>query len=124
MYDKSKWPVIKVTPPTNVSNEDIIKILEEFVEFISVEKKGERYGVVQDLRNTKGITSQQRKLITDNINGMKDYAAQYCVGSAMVFDSPVLRGMLTAIFWITKPPYPTQVFKTIEDAEDWIQSRF
>ena len=122
MYDKSKWPIIKVTPPTNVSDEDIINALEEFVDYITNQKKGERYGVVLDLRNTKGITVRQRKMITDNMDGMKDYARLYCAGSAMVFDSPLLRGMLTAIFWITKPPYPTQVFKTLEDADAWIQS--
>jgi hypothetical protein len=124
MYDKSKWPIIKMVSPTSISDEELIKTLGEFVDYITVQKKDERYGVILDLRDTKGITTQQRKMITDNMDGMKDYAILYCVGSAMVFDSPVLRGMLKAIFWITKPPYPTQVFKTLEDAEGWIQSKF
>jgi hypothetical protein len=110
--------------PSSISNEELIEVLDDFIDYITVQKKGERYGVLQDLRNTKGITSRQRKMITDNMDGMKDYAIHYCVGSAMVFDSPLLRGMLKAIFWITKPPYPTQVFKTLEDAENWVRSQF
>ena len=40
----------------------------------------------------------------------------------MVFTSPLLRGVLTAIFWVRKPAYPTGVMGTVEDGVAWSQS--
>ena len=42
----------------------------------------------------------------------------------MVFDSPALRGILTAILWASTPPYPIKDFKSREEAIAWAQTQF
>jgi len=41
----------------------------------------------------------------------------------MIFDNPLLRGMLTAMFWIRKPEYPTRVYATPEEGLTWADTR-
>jgi len=48
----------------------------------------------------------------------------YCAYTAMVFDSPALRGILTAILWASTPPYPIKDFKSREEAIAWAQTQF
>jgi hypothetical protein len=43
-------------------------------------------------------------------------------GSAMVFDSALARGSLTAINWIVKKPYPEKVFADVNAALTWLSS--
>ena len=79
--------------------------------------------MVIDLRRNAGITPTQRKMLTDDMAAPEHAAVQArCVGVAMVFDSAFLRGILTAIFWVRKPPYPTQVFRTVAEAKTWAKA--
>ena len=41
-------------------------------------------------------------------------------GSAMVFDSKIARGTLTAINWIARKPYPEKVFGHLDEALAWL----
>ena len=41
-------------------------------------------------------------------------------GSAMVFDSKLARGTLTAINWIARKPYPEKVFGHLDGALAWL----
>ena len=83
---------------------------------------GEPYGVVLDLRFTKSITPRQRAMLTESME-RHDNAA-LCKGTAMVFESRLLRGILTAVFWLRKPAYPTRVFTTTAEAWDWMDELF
>ena len=41
------------------------------------------------------------------------------VGCGLVFQSTVLRGILTAIFWLKKPEYEVRVFADVTEAVVW-----
>lgn len=40
--------------------------------------------------------------------------------AAIVTDSAIIRGAVTAIFWIRPLPFPTQVTATVQSAEEWL----
>lgn len=48
--------------------------------------------------------------------------AQRCVGIAFVFDSVLLRGVLTAVHWIHRSSTRTKVFATVDAAKVWALS--
>lgn len=41
-----------------------------------------------------------------------------CIGSASVLESGFERGLLTALLWAWRPPFPLEVFGTIDAALD------
>ncbi len=119
--DESQWPIVIVRVKPDTSDAQMIEFLEFFIDF--VRERRERYGVVLDLKNTKKMDSRQRRLLTKSMSKNKEFTEQYCACNAMVFDSPVIRGVLMAVFWIIKPAFPSKVFAEVEDAVKWAHSQ-
>jgi hypothetical protein len=115
--DVSRWPVVIVTPPASVSNEQLDHFFAAFDR--EVVSKRRRYSIVLDLRRCQGMPAAQRKILTDRMQRGEDRARMFCVGSALVFESALLRSLLTAIMWVREPPNPVKVFATVDEAAEW-----
>jgi hypothetical protein len=79
--------------------------------------------MVLDVRKTVGLSPVQRKMITSGVEGDEERLKKYCHGMALVFDSPALKRLLTAIFWVKRPVVPMKVFTDTESALDWAKSQ-
>ena len=121
VIDASGWPVVVVDgPPGSVSNEVLADFIERWSRMLL--ERGESYAAVIDLREGRGnITPLQRRQITDSISGGRHHSL--CLGFAMVFDSVVLRSILTAILWVKRPPYDIKVFNELEEAKTWARAQ-
>ncbi len=64
-----------------------------------------------------------RRKISALLNEYRDSARRYTLAYALVTPSPTVRGILTALFWMSPPPYPNKVFGTTEKAVGWLSSR-
>ena len=115
--DDSQWPVFIVTTPPEIDDAELEAFLEEYS--VAIKKRKERYGLVLDVSRTKKMNPVQRKKLVGVMEQNKEFNARYCACCAMVFSSAILRGVLTAIFWFHKPPHPTKVYTTRQDAIDW-----
>jgi hypothetical protein len=47
----------------------------------------------------------------------------YCVGLAITLDSPVTRGLMTAISWFSKDPYPLKYVPDANVGRAWARER-
>ena len=118
--DLSNWPAVVVRPPVGeVTDAEMESFLERF--FQEVEARGGRYVLVNDLRQNTGITARQRKMIVESMERTEASRTAVQVGNGMVFSSTLLRGMLTAIFWMRKPRYETRTFGDCDEAIEWAQ---
>lgn len=68
-------------------------------------------------------TPVQRKMQADWINEHRELLAATCLGVAFVIPSPLVRGALTAIFWIAQMPIPHTVHGTLASAIEWAGGR-
>ena len=109
--DTTCWPVVVLRPPESVEDAAFIEFLERW-EF-EVLGRGEPFVMVIVAEGTRGITPTQRKILSK-----RDEHAMLR-GTALVFSSGFLRGMLTALFWLRKRPHPIEVFPTLEEARAW-----
>jgi hypothetical protein len=116
--DLSQWPVLLITAPPRISDEEMQRYIQE--SRANRMQRREPHVLVLDVRHTERLPPTQRKLLTDSMS--QDGDADRCVAMAMVFDSPLLRGVLTAIFWVRKPKYPTRVFTSLPDALAWARA--
>jgi hypothetical protein len=57
-----------------------------------------------------------RKLQAEWMEEHRDLIARNSLGIGFVIDNPLVRGALTAIFWVTRPPVPYKVHPTIAEA--------
>jgi hypothetical protein len=119
--DFSAWPIVQVTPPPYSLSDDA---LTEFMEFHRqlVRGRDSAHGLLLDLRHSDQLSGSQRKKLTEILNSPKSGPMSPCAGTALVFNSPMLRGVLTAMFWFFKPPYPVKVFPDVTSAERWLST--
>ena len=116
--DDSRWPVIIITPPAHrVSDQDFANYLAHHRAVI--QRHDSPYVIVVDLRENTGISPTQRQMLTDKMEADEVGESHAPVGCALVFRSALLRGMLTAIFWIRRPAHHVQVFGELERAVAW-----
>jgi hypothetical protein len=77
------------------------------------------YSIVLDNRLAQNMSPTQRKLIADHMAAREQQTRNLCLGSAFVLNSAVMRGILTAVFWMRKPVVPTKVFAELDEATLW-----
>ncbi len=115
--DISQWPVVIISPSSNVTNQSIQEFMDRYFAFI--EDKSERYASVMDLTHRTNMTKSQRKILIEGMNKRRKFTGKYSAGTAVVFKSAIVRGIMMSIFWLFDPKYPTEIFKTVEEAVDW-----
>lgn len=69
------------------------------------------------------MSAEQRRQLADMLDQRKDKLRTITSGYVMVTPSAVVRGVLTAVFWIAPPPYPYQVVGTPEEAFRWLATQ-
>lgn len=82
-------------------------------------RRREPYVTITDLTRARHVPSPvARREIAAWTQRFEAEIRRYALGSAIVIDSPLIRGGLTALFWLSPPPYPQQVVATRAEAMD------
>ncbi len=113
----SDWPVAIVSPHGVVSDEQLSKFFVDYSAML--QGKLESYAIIIDLRRASEMPAKQRKLLTDYMKQQEAVVGRHCAGTVLVFDSPVMRAILTAIFWVRNPPQEVHVAGNLADATNW-----
>ena len=109
-----------VTPPVPLSEQAFERMLGEMVRHL---RQAEPYGLVFDLTNAVMPSATQRRQLSDHIRVNQESIRRYVRGLAVVATSTALRGVTTAVFWVSPPPVEWRTFGLLEDAKRWAQSR-
>jgi len=112
------WPVVVVTPPPRPSRDDELLTFMKLWER-AVCARQQPYALVLDLRQSARMPPVQRKLLVHTMT--EDALDGHCRCAAVVFSSALVRGMLTAMFWVWRPAYPTRFLPSVEEAMVWCQ---
>lgn len=120
--DQNFLPLIVIRYDGPTSDADFEAYLETLRLSMSEPKAGPRV-LLQDATLAYPITPKQRKRQAD---WMKEHAAQIArltLGCAFVIPSSLMRGVLTAIFWIQPLPCPHEISGTIPEALAWCSEK-
>jgi hypothetical protein len=86
--------------------------------------RGEKTGSLVLTENLKmwetAVLRRQAEWIKQNVELLQ----RYSVGAALILHSPIVRGMLKAILWIQPMPQPHLVCSSVDEALQWLRSRF
>jgi hypothetical protein len=77
------------------------------------------YAWVVDIGGVLGSSASQRRLASEHEDRTKEHDRNFNAGSAVLSHSAITAGIITAVFWLSKPSYPTKVFSDVRDAERW-----
>lgn len=79
-------------------------------------QQGSRYFIIIDARAGMRAPPDVRKVQADWLAAHADLLRASCIGMAFVIRERVVRGALTAIFWVTRNPVPYTVHPSLEAA--------
>jgi hypothetical protein len=116
---KSDWPIVLIEfPVKRVTDADLQAVLG-YVESLLNEavKNKEKVFVITDLTVMREITpASQRQFTAEWIKRTASLNRAASVGGATVTPSAILRGIITAVYWLQPSPSPTFPVATRHDA--------
>jgi hypothetical protein len=83
----------------------------------------QRRGVLYDTPTPGSATAPRRRLLGEILDQRKEKLREITAGYVMVTPSTVVRGVLTAVFWLAPPPYENKVVATTNEGFRWLAER-
>ena len=115
--DATQWPfILWESPPRRVSDGAFADAMTWVGELSESTPPGEKSFMLTDLsRLEEAAPASQRKYAADFMNRHRDLIRRASAGAGIVAKSAVVRGGITAVFWIRPPPVETRVVATREE---------
>jgi hypothetical protein len=107
-------------PPYN-TDEEVDAFCKAHVEW--ARKNQCPHAHVFDMRDALSLTATQRRRYAQHVIDMDPLDTRWNRGVAFIADNPIVRGIITAVFWISPPPFPYRVFRTPTEGREWLKSQ-
>ncbi|HKP60252.1 MAG TPA: STAS/SEC14 domain-containing protein [Polyangiales bacterium] len=117
VIDRKNLPMLQLRYVGDFSDAELTEFLRELDEVL---KLPGRKVCVFDLAKATTGTPRQRQIQGAWIAKNEDALARGFAAAAIVTESAIIRGAVTAIFWIRPLPFPTRVVATLEAADEWL----
>ena len=101
--DETNWPIIVINALGDSSDDDLQRYLRALQRALN---RCESHVVMIDARGGKSLKGTHRKLVADWNKAHEGELREFRKGLVLVTESTVLRGMITAIYWIFPAPFP------------------
>ena len=117
--DRETLPLLRLRYVGDYSDAELSQFLSKLEAVLALPG---RKACVIDLSSAAAGSATQRQLHTAWIGKHEQALARGFAAAAIVTDNAIIRGTVTAIFWIRPLPFPTRVTATVASAEAWLRS--
>ena len=107
--------------PRRASDDELVDVLAAIERLVFSLRSP--YGWIVDLGGVMTASASQRRLFSEHEDRTKEHDKQWNAGAALLSRSAITTGIITAVFWLSKPSYPTKVFSDIREAEGWARAQ-
>jgi hypothetical protein len=118
--DDAAFPVVVMRILGEYTDAEQSAFLEELEQLL---RRRTRFVGVLDLSRGGGATALQRKRWADWIAAHDAELRRWVPGMSLVISSMLVRGMVTAVFWLRPMPIPTKTVETLAEAKIWARSQ-
>ena len=112
-------PIYEWSFPEEASDEELSSFIRAREDWAKLAKYPVAW--VVELSNLRKANAGQRKLFAEHLKRFEEHDVRWNAGSALVVPSAWLRGLVTAVFWISPPKFPHQAFARRSNALQWAQ---
>jgi hypothetical protein len=111
-----RWPLVVLVLADGASKQEYMDVLDAMSR--QVESLHMPFVTVTDMRRVHSMPpADTRKQIAD---WMQTHAkTTRAVGAVVIVDNPIMRGALTALYWLFTPPTPQAAVKDWREAHAW-----
>jgi hypothetical protein len=107
---------VVVTPPAQLTDALVDALLSELAEHLL---RGEPYVLLFDLSATGLPNATQRRKLAEHMATHEAIIRNVVRGIAIVAPNPLVRGMVTALFWVVPPPIASHMCGSHAEALEW-----
>ena len=119
--DITRWPLVVLRTIGTPSDSELRAHLQEIESLVLARE--EPFVQIIDQRKAGALNAGQRALIAEHQSAMDGLYARFCRGEAYVADQ-AMKGIMIAVFWQAKPPYPYRFFERMPEAERWAREKY
>lgn len=119
--DATRAPIYGIKFPPETTDEELVRFAEARERWASVAKY--KVAWVVDLAGIIKATATQRRLFSEHLERFEPHDIAYNQGSALIVPNALVRGLVTAVFWLKPPRFPTECFSTYDEAFIWAATR-
>jgi hypothetical protein len=115
--DASRAPLYVVTYPEAPSDREVLEGHQAIEEIYR--RADSPLAWVVDARRVNKATPVQRRMVAEHEERTRALAEKFNAGLALVITSRLVRGMVTAVYWMSPPVYPYKIFDDMDRAQQW-----
>jgi len=115
-FDDSKWPYLVCLASGESSDADMDTYIQVLADKLA---RRERHVLIVDAREGQLLRGTHRKRVAHWNSENAEQLTRYRAGLVLVTPSIMLRGMVTAIYWLHPAPFPYKAVGTMEEGEKW-----
>lgn len=119
--DESRAPLYQLAFPPDPTDAVLLEMCAARERWAEVAKFPVAW--VVDTANLGGATARQRRILGDHLERFEPHDLAWNQGSAIIVPNAVLRGIVTAVFWLKSPRFPHESFRTKAEAVAWATAR-
>lgn len=116
-FETGDYPIVQIAWPVAIDREEFRDFERRFDALLARE---EAFGVVLLIVGRNPPGADVRRAIADYQRSRSEPLSRHVAGFAIVAQSAVEYGVLTAIRWLVRPAYPERTFRLLGDAEAWV----
>ena len=116
-FDTRHAPIVCITVEGEITEPDLDFL---FGCFDALHARQQKFCLLIDALRSEAPSSRVRQRLRDWTRAHEAESARYCAASAVVYASRLLVGVLAALNWMKKPPYPQEPFSELRTGVDWI----
>ena len=116
-----RMPIYRWTFPREATDEELMACLLARDDWAF--RVRYHFAWIIDLSNITSAPATQRRALANHLKHYEEFSERWNAGSALVVPSRWLRGVVTAVFWISPPKYPHETFSELGTAEHWARER-
>jgi hypothetical protein len=118
-------PLTCVRPIGKPSDQELAESLQSITRVLAEEWGKQRKSVmIIDMRKAAPLSAPQRRTASEWMKNTMELFKQVVIGGVFVIDSPIIRGVLTALLWLQPMEMPYEVVRDLDDAVRWAIGRF
>lgn len=115
--DQTALPLVRITYVEEYTDAELEGMLGELDALL--QQSGDKVALI-DLTKAKPGSAKQRQTHAQWIANQEAVISRKFAAAVIVTDSAIIRGTVTAVFWIRPLPIPTHITATAHQAEAWL----
>lgn len=115
-YSENEWPLLIIEASGESSDEDLDRYIGTLSKVLA---RCEPHVVIVDATRGQNLKGTHRRRVAAWNQQNEVALKKYRVGLVLVTESSVLRGLITAVYWLFSPPFPYVTANSIEEARRW-----